>query len=97
MVDASNQTVGRLAGQVAQILKGKHKPTYRPNKDMGDFVVVVNAEKVRVSKVSRTTMLSHIDRVAHLQLYSAISVRSNFRETSGNRSYTDGTQDIQED
>jgi large subunit ribosomal protein L13 len=47
LVDASNQTVGRLAGQIAQILKGKHKPTYRPNKDMGDYVVVINAEKVR--------------------------------------------------
>jgi large subunit ribosomal protein L13 len=48
MVDASNQTVGRLAGQIAQILKGKHKPTFQPNKDMGDFVIVINAEKVRL-------------------------------------------------
>ena len=63
MVDASNQTVGRLAGQVAQILKGKHKPTYRPNKDMGDFVVVVNAEKVRVSLEFRNIVFSHVDQV----------------------------------
>lgn len=48
LVDASNQTVGRLAGQIAQILKGKHKPTYQPNKDMGDHVIVINAEKVRL-------------------------------------------------
>jgi large subunit ribosomal protein L13 len=47
LVDASHQTVGRLAQQVSQILKGKHKPTYRPNKDMGDYVVIINAEKVR--------------------------------------------------
>lgn len=46
LVDAKNQTVGRLAGQIAQILKGKHKPTFMPNKDMGDYVVVINAEKV---------------------------------------------------
>lgn len=46
LVDASNQTVGRLAGQISQILKGKHKPTFRPNKDMGDHVIVINAEKV---------------------------------------------------
>lgn len=46
LVDAKNQTVGRLAVQVANILKGKHKPTYRPNKDMGDHVVVINADKV---------------------------------------------------
>ena len=46
LVDAKNQTVGRLAGQISQILRGKHKPTFRPNKDMGDHVVVINAEKV---------------------------------------------------
>lgn len=46
LVDAKDQTVGRLAGQVAAILRGKHKPTFQPNKDMGDFVVVINAEKV---------------------------------------------------
>ncbi|OEU13576.1 ribosomal protein L13 [Fragilariopsis cylindrus CCMP1102] len=49
LVDASNQTVGRLAGQISQILKGKHKPTFRPNKDMGDHVIVINAEKVHFS------------------------------------------------
>ena len=49
LVDAKGQTVGRLASQVAAILKGKHKPTFRPNKDMGDYVVVINAEKVKFS------------------------------------------------
>ena len=38
--------VGRLATQIAPILKGKHKPTFRPNADIGDYVVIVNAEKV---------------------------------------------------
>eukprot|EP00568_Trieres_chinensis_P004482 CAMPEP_0183306538 /NCGR_PEP_ID=MMETSP0160_2-20130417/12349_1 /TAXON_ID=2839 ORGANISM="Odontella Sinensis, Strain Grunow 1884" /NCGR_SAMPLE_ID=MMETSP0160_2 /ASSEMBLY_ACC=CAM_ASM_000250 /LENGTH=191 /DNA_ID=CAMNT_0025469939 /DNA_START=136 /DNA_END=711 /DNA_ORIENTATION=- len=47
LVDAAEQTVGRLASQVAPILRGKHKPTYRPNADCGDFVVVVNADKVK--------------------------------------------------
>lgn len=46
LVDASSQTVGRLAASVAPLLKGKHKPTYRPNADCGDYVVIVNAEKV---------------------------------------------------
>ena len=46
LVDAKNQTVGRLAGQISQILRGKHKPTFQANKDMGDHVVVINAEKV---------------------------------------------------
>jgi large subunit ribosomal protein L13 len=51
LVDAKNQTVGRLANQIASILKGKHKPTYRPNGDMGDYVVVINAEQVRQQAV----------------------------------------------
>ena len=46
LVDASSQTVGRLAASIAPLLKGKHKPTYRPNADCGDYVVIVNAEKV---------------------------------------------------
>ena len=46
LIDATNQTVGRLATTVAPILKGKHKPTYRPNADIGDYVVIVNADKV---------------------------------------------------
>ena len=46
LVDATSQTVGRLATTIAPILKGKHKPTYRPNGDCGDYVVIVNADKV---------------------------------------------------
>lgn len=49
LVDASSQTVGRLATTIAPILKGKHKPTYRPNGDCGDYVVIINAEKVNFS------------------------------------------------
>jgi ribosomal protein L13 len=60
LVDASNQTVGRLAGQIAQILKGKHKPTFQPNKDMGDHVVVINAEKVRTSIMSHCFLLVEV-------------------------------------
>lgn len=46
LVDATGKIVGRLASDIAMILMGKHKPTYTPNVDTGDFVVVVNAEKV---------------------------------------------------
>ncbi|MFA5595008.1 MAG: 50S ribosomal protein L13 [Trueperaceae bacterium] len=49
VIDAEGQTVGRLATQIASVLKGKHKPTYTPNQPGGDFVVVVNAEKVAFS------------------------------------------------
>src|SRR3972149_726401 len=49
VVDAAGQTLGRLASQVAGLLLGKHKPTYSAHLDMGDFVLVVNADKVRVT------------------------------------------------
>jgi large subunit ribosomal protein L13 len=57
LVDASSQTVGRLATQIAPLLKGKHKPTYRPNGDCGDVVVVINAEKVSLTTVKRFLIL----------------------------------------
>jgi large subunit ribosomal protein L13 len=49
VVDASGQTLGRLASEVAQIIRGKHKPTFSPAVDVGDYVIVVNAEKVHVT------------------------------------------------
>jgi len=49
VVDASDIVLGRLASQVAQILKGKHKPQYTPHVDTGDFVIVVNASKIRLT------------------------------------------------
>lgn len=49
VVDASGQTLGRLATQVAVLLMGKHYPQYTPNNDMGDSVIVINAEKVRMT------------------------------------------------
>jgi len=48
-VDATGKTLGRLATQIANVLKGKHKPIYTPGMDCGDFVVVVNADKVKVT------------------------------------------------
>src|SRR5262245_22925250 len=47
VIDATDQVVGRLAVQIATILRGKHRPDYTPHVDMGDFVIVTNAEKVR--------------------------------------------------
>ncbi len=49
VVDATGQTLGRLATQIASILRGKHKPQYTPYEDVGDFVIVINAEKVAVT------------------------------------------------
>ena len=54
VVDAENQTLGRLAAAVARRLRGKHKASYTPHVDTGDYIVVVNAEKVRVTGKKRT-------------------------------------------
>jgi len=49
LVDAKGLILGRMAARVASIIKGKHKPTYTPHMDMGDYVVVINAQRVRVT------------------------------------------------
>jgi len=49
IVDATGQTLGRIASRVAHILRGKNKPVFTPNSDCGDFVIVINAEKVRMT------------------------------------------------
>jgi len=49
LVDAENQTLGRLATEVASVLRGKTKPNFTPHLDTGDFVIVVNAEKIKVT------------------------------------------------
>jgi len=49
VVDANGKVLGRLASEVATILKGKHKPVYTPHMDVGDHVVIINAEKIRVT------------------------------------------------
>jgi large subunit ribosomal protein L13 len=54
VVDAADQRLGRLASEIAIILRGKNKPTYTPHMDTGDFVIVVNAEKVAVTGKKRS-------------------------------------------
>ena len=57
VVDAADQRLGRLATEIAMVLRGKKKPTYTPHMDVGDFVVVVNAEKVAVTGKKRSQKL----------------------------------------
>lgn len=57
LVDAANQRLGRLATEIARILRGKNKPTYTPYMDTGDFVIVVNAEKIQVTGRKRDQKL----------------------------------------
>lgn len=54
IADAEGQTLGRFASKVAQVLRGKHKPEFSPHLDMGDCVVVINAEKIKVSGKKET-------------------------------------------
>jgi large subunit ribosomal protein L13 len=57
VIDAKDQRLGRLASEIAMILRGKNKPTFTPHLDTGDFVIVVNAEKVTVTGKKRTQKL----------------------------------------
>ncbi|NBC15933.1 MAG: 50S ribosomal protein L13 [Bacteroidetes bacterium] len=59
IVDAEQQIVGRMASQIASTLRGKHKPYYTPHVDCGDFVIVVNAEKVRFTGSKETDKHYH--------------------------------------
>lgn len=69
LVDAEDMVLGRLATQVAQILKGKTKASYTPNVDVGDFVVVINAEKIRLTgkKAEQKNYYSHSGYVGGLK------------------------------
>ncbi len=72
VVDADGQTLGRLATKVADIIRGKHKPTFTPHMDMGDHVVVINADKIRVSgsKAEQKYYYSHSGVPGHLKMRS---------------------------
>jgi len=59
LVDAEGKTLGRLAARVAGILRGRHRPTFTPNVDMGDHVVIVNAEKIRLTGNKMKDKLYH--------------------------------------
>lgn len=82
LVDAANQTVGRLASEIAQLLRGKHKASFTPNNDAGDFVVVVNADKVRFTsnKESAKTYYSYSGWIGGMKTFSPEYVRKNFPE-----------------
>jgi large subunit ribosomal protein L13 len=69
VVDATGHTLGRLSSEVAKILRGKNKPTYTPSIDTGDYVIVVNADKIKVSgnKLNDKIYYSHSDHVGGLK------------------------------
>ncbi len=59
VVDASEKTLGRLASEIAHRLRGKHKAEYTPHVDTGDYIVVINAEKIRVTAAKTTDKMYH--------------------------------------
>ena len=69
VVDAEGKTLGRLAAEVASVLRGKNKPTFTPHIDTGDFVIVVNAEKVKVTgkKLDQKIYYHHSDYVGGMK------------------------------
>jgi len=75
LLDASGLTLGRVASRVAHILRGKHKPTFTPNVDSGDYVVVINAEKVKVEG-RRTDLKSYF----HYTGYPGGATTESFRD-----------------
>ena len=77
LADAEGQILGRFASKIAQILRGKHKPNFTPHMDMGDFVVIVNAEKIKVTgnKETDKTYFSHTGYPGGVKQKSLASVR----------------------
>jgi len=59
IIDAQDVVLGRLASQAANLLRGKHKPVYAPHLDMGDFVIIINADKVHLSGNKKTQKLAY--------------------------------------
>ena len=82
IVDAENQTLGRLASEIAQILRGKKKPFFTPHMNMGDFVIVINAEKVKVTgkKETNKTYFRHSGFPGGITQVNLKKVRQDYPE-----------------
>ena len=82
IVDAENQTLGRLSSEIAQILRGKKKPFFTPHMDMGDFVIVINAEKVKVTgkKEKNKTYFRHSGFPGGITQVNLKKVRQDYPE-----------------
>lgn len=73
VVDAEDETLGRLASEVATLLRGKHKPTFTPHVDTGDYVIIVNAEKIKLTgnKLNDKMYYSHSGYTGNLKSKTA--------------------------
>ena len=82
LIDADGQTLGRLASEIANILRGKNKPSFTPHLDTGDFVIVVNAEKIEVSgkKASQKLYRRHSGRPGGMKIEKFETLRVRIPE-----------------
>ena len=82
IVDAENQILGRFASEIAQILRGKKKPFFTPHMDMGDFVIVINAEKIKVTgkKEKNKTYFRHSGFPGGITQINLKKVRQSYPE-----------------
>ena len=82
VVDAEGQTLGRLASEVASVLRGKHKATYTPHVDTGDYVIIVNAEKIELTgkKMTDKMYYRHSNHPGGLKERRAYEMRNNYPE-----------------
>ena len=82
LVDAENKTLGRLSSKVAQLLRGKGKVNFTPHMDMGDFVIIINAEKIYVTgnKASKKEYFSHSSYPGGAKLSSFKSIQASSPE-----------------
>lgn len=80
VIDAEGKTLGRLASEVASILRGKHKPTFTPNVDTGDHVILINAEKIELTGKKLTGKLyrKHSLHPGGLKTRTALEMRTNY-------------------
>ena len=82
IADAEGKTLGRFASEIAKVLRGKHKPTFTPNLDMGDFVIVVNADKVKLSgrKETNKTYFKHSGYIGSTSFTKVDQMRRTYPE-----------------
>ncbi|WP_419882663.1 50S ribosomal protein L13 [Peribacillus sp. B-H-3] len=82
VIDAEGQTLGRLASEVAAILRGKNKPTFTPNVDTGDHVILINAEKIELTgkKLTDKIYYRHTMHPGGLKTRTALEMRTNYPE-----------------
>ena len=80
VVDAEGQTLGRLASEVAAILRGKNKPTFTPNVDTGDHVIIINAEKIHLTgnKLNDKIYYRHTQFAGGLKQRTALEMRTKY-------------------